>query len=103
MLPDQEIQLVGLILGRGRTVFSLAYIHRNCTYDVVIKDKKEGAADLNVFALLDRVTELVRGLGGPYWALWESLRPCRWPSVTLTLDEIETIIGFRPDWEAHYF
>ena len=36
MLPDQEIQLVELVLGRGRTVSNLAYIHRSCTYDVVI-------------------------------------------------------------------
>ena len=103
MLPDQEIQLVELVLGRGRTVSNLAYIHRSCTYDVVIKGKEGGAAGLDVFALLDGVTEPVRGLEDPYWALRELFRLCRQPSVTLTLGEIETIIGFELDWEARYF
>lgn len=103
MLPDQEIQLVELVLGRGRTVSNLAYIHRSCTYDVVIKGKEGGAAGLDVFALLDGVTEPVRGLEDPYWALREFFRLCRQPSVTLTLGEIETIIGFELDWEARYF
>lgn len=104
MLPDQEIQLVELVLGRGRTVVSnLAYIHRSCAYDVVIEGKEGGAAGLDVFALLDGVTEPVRGLEDPYWALREFFRLCRQPSVTLTLGEIETIIGFELDWEARYF
>ena len=70
---------------------------------MVIEGKEGDAAGLDVFALLDGVTEPVRGLEDPYWALREFFRLCRQPSVTLTLGEIERIIGFELDWEARYF
>lgn len=66
MLPNQELQLVELVLGRGHTVSNLAYIHRNYAYDVVAEGKEGGAAGLDMFALLDGVTEPVRGLEDPY-------------------------------------
>ena len=56
-----------------------------------------------MFALLDGVTEPARGLENPYWDLREFFRLCRRSSVTLTLPEIEKIIGFELDWEARYF
>lgn len=70
---------------------------------MVIEGKEGSAAGLDVFALLDGVTEPVHGLEDPYWALREFFRLCRQPSVMLTLGEIETIIGFELDWEARYF
>lgn len=39
MLPDQEIQLVEIILGQGRTAANLAYIHRFCAYDVLVEGR----------------------------------------------------------------
>lgn len=103
MLPDQEIRLVELVLGRGRTVSNLAYIHQSCAYDVVIEGKEGDSSGLDVLTLLDGVTEPVRGLEDPYWDLREVFRLCRQPSVTLTFQEIERIIGFELDWEARYF
>ena len=64
MLPDQEIQLVENILGQGRTAANLAYIHRFCAYDVLVEGREGVASGLDVFALLDGVTEPARGLDG---------------------------------------
>ena len=60
MLPDQEIQLVEIILGQGRTAANLAYIHRFCAYDVLVEGREGVASGLDVFALL----EPARGLDG---------------------------------------
>ena len=65
MLPDQEIQLVEIILGQGRTAANLAYIHRFCAYDVLVEGREGVASGLDVFALLDGVTEPARGMGSP--------------------------------------
>ena len=51
MLPDQEIQLVEIILGQGRTAANLAYIHRFCAYDVLVEGREGVASGLDVFAL----------------------------------------------------
>ncbi len=103
MLPDQEIRLVELVLGRGRTVSNLAYIHQSCAYDVVIEGKEGDSSGLMYSPCWMGVTEPVRGLEDPYWDLREVFRLCRQPSVTLTFQEIERIIGFELDWEARYF
>lgn len=76
MLPDQEIRLVELVLGRGRTVSNLAYIHQSCAYDVVIEGKEGDSSGLDVLTLLDGVTEPVRGLEDPYWGPAGGLRLC---------------------------
>ena len=56
MLPDQEIQLVEIILGQGRTAANLAYIHRFCAYEVLVEGSEGVASGLEVFSLLDGVT-----------------------------------------------
>lgn len=103
MLPDQEIQLVEIMLGKGRAVSNLAYIHRYCAYDIFSEERQETGTGFNFFAMLDGVTEPTRGLEDPYWELREYFRLCRQPSITLTLQEIEKIIGFELEWEAHFY
>lgn len=102
MLPDQEIDLVEIVLGRGRTVSNLAYIHRRCAYDI-LSEKQQGQEEFDFFGVLKDVTEPICGLEDPYWDLREFFRLCRKPSVTLTLQEIEKIIGFELDWEARFY
>ena len=66
MLPDQEIQLVEIILGQGRTAANLAYIHRFCAYDVLVEGREGVASGLDVFALLDESQSLPGGwMGSP--------------------------------------
>lgn len=103
MLPDQEIELVEIVQGHGRTASNMAYIHRRCAYDTLSEEQPAQGAEFDFFSTLEGVTELTRGLEDPYWDLREFFRLCRKPSVTLTLLEIEKIIGFELDWEARFY
>lgn len=103
MLLDQEIDLVEIMHGRGKTISNVAYIHRRCAYDVFSEESFGPGAAFDFFATLEGVTEPTRGLEDPYWDLREFFRLCRKPSVTLTLQEIERIIGFELDWESRFY
>lgn len=100
MLPDQEITLVETMIGGGRRVENLAYIHQRCAYDV-LTDGPEGE-HLDLISMLETVTDPIADLESPYWDLREFFRNCKKSPVTLTFQQIEQIIGDNLDWEAYF-
>ena len=100
MLPDQEIALVETMIGGGRRVENLAYIHQRCAYDVL--EEGPDGEHLDLISMLQMVTDSIAELESPYWDLREFFRNCKKSPVTLTFQQIEEIIGDRLDWEAYF-
>lgn len=102
MLPDQEVELVEIVLGQGRHISNLQYIHRQCAYDVRsrIAEPKE---HINLFSILDGVMSDTPPDKSPYLELKDYFRLCKKSPISLTFGKIETIIGEELSWEAHMY
>ncbi len=105
MLADQELELVERVIGAGRRVQNLIYIHRRCLYSEPAEQEAVPVDDgpLDLIGMLEGVTDLTEALESPYWYLKEYFRLCDRSPVTLTFKEIEQMIGERLDWEAYFF
>lgn len=102
MLPDQEVELVEIVIGQGRHIGNLQYIHRQCAYDVRshIAEPKE---HINLFSILDGVVSDVSPDKSPYLELRNYFRLSKKSPISLTFGKIETIIGDELSWEAHMY
>lgn len=101
MLADQEVEIVEQVLGRGRSVRNLMYIHRYCAYNNNTKQRVLNRIDYA--DLLEEMTDQAPERESPYWELTEYFRLCENTPVSLTFEQIETILGEPLDWEARLF
>lgn len=101
MLPDQEIDLVEIILGRGRHPRNLQYIHRQCADNIILNPDKTIWEPLDIFAMLDGFVDSELPLKkSPYYELTEYFRLSNKSPISLTFKQIEDILGEPLDWEA---
>lgn len=100
MLPDEEIELIEIKLGKGQGTQNLAYIHHRCSYDILTEATDGKGVDL--FELLEGVTE-PEPLENPYKTLQDFFHNTNKSPITLTFQQIEDIIGDTLDWEANFY
>jgi len=103
MLPDQEIEVVERIIGKGQTKQNLIYIHRQCRYDAFTRANVNYADYIELAELLEDLQADEQPSASPYFGLQEYFRLCGKPVVTLTFDQIEEMIGEKLGWEASYY
>lgn len=102
MLPDQEVEVVEKVIGRGRHVGNLLYIHRQCAYDTVA-DMDRPREHINLFTLLENYLCNTPPEKSPYKDLTEFFRLKNEMPITLTFQQIEKIIGEPLPWEADQY
>lgn len=57
MLADQEVEVVEKIIGKGRQVQNLIYIHRQCAYDMFSDSDDAIGEHIDLFDLLSDFVE----------------------------------------------
>lgn len=102
MLPDQEVEIVERVIGEGRHVRNLQYIHRQCAYDSFFHSDELGE-HINLFSMLDGINSEAPVENTPYMELTEYFRLCKKAAFSLTFKQIETILGDTLCWEAYHF
>ena len=103
MLADQEVELVEKNLGQGWTMRNLAYIHRQCGYNVFYSSDEPTEEPIDLFAMLDGIMDNAPAEESPFRELTEYFRVSRQPVIQLRFQEIERILGDRLPWEAYCF
>lgn len=104
MLSDHEITLAPIRFGLSVQTTGYAYVHRLCYAGHHEQWEESDAAvrPINVLSLLDKVVESSTDLDDPYYPLREFFRICGKSPLTLSFEEIESILGERLDWEAYF-
>lgn len=101
MLPDQEVDVVEIILGRGNHPNNLQYIHRRCADRIILDAAGADREPLDIFAMLDGFAESELPLKkSPYYELTEYFRLSSKSPISLTFKQIEGILGEPLPWEA---
>lgn len=104
MLPDQEVDVIEKELGCGDRADNLMYIHRQCAYDAQLDSDDDEGAPLDLFAMLDGyVSSNTPACKSPYFELTEYFRLSKKSPISLTFQEIESIIGEPLPWEANIY
>ena len=83
MLPDQEVEIVERVIGEGRHVRNLQYIHRQCAYDSFFNSDELGE-HINLFSMLDGINSKAPVENTPYMELTEYFRLCKKAAFSLT-------------------
>jgi len=103
MRPDQEVEVIEDVVGKGWNVKNLIYIHRKCAFDVYYKPDSIDASHLDLFDLLkDYVTETPDS-NSPYLELRDYFRMTEKTPFTLTFQQIEEILGDELPPEAYLY
>jgi len=101
-IRNEELDVVERILGRGRSVKNLMYIHRQCSYDTLTKiDNSEDALDF--YSIVEDFVTVAPVSKSPYLELTEFFRLENKTPFSLTFQQIEKIIGDALPWEARLF
>lgn len=103
MLADQEIETVEKIIGKGRRVENLLYIHRQCAYDMFSDLEDEFGDHLDLFELLGEFIEQAPPGKSPYLELREYFRNSDRSPITLSFSQIEKILGDSLPAEAYFY
>ena len=104
MLPDQEVDVMEIVLGNGHHPSNLQYIHRQCAYNTIMGADDVQREPLDIFELLDGFLEDDHPLQkSPYYELTEFFRLSKRSPISLTFKQIETILGDPLEWEASLY
>lgn len=103
MLPDQEVEVVERIIGKGRESRNLIYVHTQCAYDMFIGPDKDFEEFIDLSELLGDLLGEIPPSETPYFGLREYFHLCEKPVVSLTFDQIEDLIGEQLGWEAEIY
>lgn len=103
MRPDQEVDVIEKVVGKGWTIKNLMYIHRKCAFDVYSKVDNMDASHIDLFDLLQNYTTDKPESESPYLELREYFRVMEKSPFTLTFHEIEDILGDKLPPEAYLY
>lgn len=103
MLADQEVETVEKVIGKGRRVENLMYIHRQCAYDMFSMLEADFGEGLDLFELLGDFVEEAPVGKSPYLELREYFRMSDRSPITLTFHQIEEILGDGLPAEAYFY
>ena len=103
MLADQEVEVIEKVVGKGRQVQNLAYIHRRCAYDMVSDLDDSICEHIDLFELLSDYTEDAPRRNSPYLELREYFRLQEKTPLSLTFHQIEEILGDSLPAEAYFY
>ena len=104
MLRDEEIKVVEVNIGRGHRADNLAYIHKECDYNVFAgEDIAARREAVDLIELIGNVMDEAPAEDSPYRELTEYFRVCERTPFTLTFSEIADIIGCDLDKEAFLY
>ncbi len=100
MLPDQEVELVEIVIGQGRHIGNLQYIHRQCAYDVRshIAEPKE---HINLFSILDGVVSDVSPDKSPYLELRNYFRLSKKSPITAATAVVSMVYNILVHGESY--
>ncbi len=74
MRPDQEVDVIEKVVGKGWNVKNLIYIHRKCAYDVYSSVDSIATSHIDLFELLEKYTTDTPESNSPYLELREYFR-----------------------------
>lgn len=103
MRPDQEIDVIEKIIGKGWNIKNLIYIHKKCAYDVYSRVDNTDASHIDLFELLENYTTDTPESNSPYLELREYFRLTEKTPFTLTFQDIEKILGDQLPPEAYLY
>ena len=103
MLADQEVEVVERVIGKGRRVQNLIYIHRQCAYDLICDLDDAYGEHIDLFDLLGDYVDRAPLSESPYLELREFFRVTDKSPISLTFHQIEEILGDRLPAEAYYY
>ena len=97
----RSVDVVEIILGRGRYPKNLQYIHRQCAYNVVLDSDGTEREPLDISELLKGFEDDEQPLKkSPYFELADFFRLSSKSPISLTFGQIEKILGEPLPWEA---
>lgn len=103
LLPGQDLDVVERVIGKGRGIRNLCYVHRRCIFDTFLEAKDVPEEHLDLVAIL---TDMIGDEGSresPYLELSEYFRLSDNSPLSLTFRQIEIILGDRLSWEAFFY
>lgn len=103
MRPDQEVDVIERVLGKGWNIKNLIYIHRKCAYDTYFNADSIDASHIDLFDLLEDYASDTPESNSPYLELREYFRLTEKTPFTLTFQEIENILGDTLPPEAYLY
>ena len=103
MLADQEVEVVEKVIGKGRRVQNLIYIHRQCAYDMFSDSSDYTGDHIDLFDLLGDFVEDAPLRKSPYLELREFFRMSSKSPLSLTFQQIEQILGDYLPAEAYFY
>lgn len=103
MRPDQEVDVIEKVVGKGWNIKNLMYIHRKCAYDVYSNVESIDASHIDLFDLLQDYTRDKPESNSPYLELREYFRLAEKTPFTLTFREIEDLLGDKLPPEAYLY
>ena len=103
MLADQEVEVIEKVIGKGRRVQNLIYIHRQCAYDMFSDSDDAFGEHIDLFELLGDFVDDAPLRESPYLELREYFRLSDKSPLTLTFRQIEQILGDSLPAEAYFY
>ena len=103
MLADQEVEVIEKVIGKGRRVQNLIYIHRQCAYDMFSDSDDAFGEHIDLFELLGDFVDTAPLRESPYLELREYFRLSDKSPLTLTFRQIEQILGDSLPAEAYFY
>ena len=103
MLADQEVEVIEKVIGKGRRVQNLIYIHRQCAYDIFSDSDDTFGEHIDLFDLLGDFVDTAPLRESPYLELREYFRLSDKSPLTLTFRQIEQILGDSLPAEAYFY
>ena len=103
MLADQEVEVIEKVIGKGRRVQNLIYIHRQCAYDVFSDSDDAMGEHIDLLDLLGDFVDNAPLRESPYLELREFFRLSDKSPLSLTFRQIEIILGDALPAEAYFY
>lgn len=103
MLADQEVEVIEKVIGKGRRVQNLIYIHPQCAYDMFSDSDDTFGEHIDLFDLLGDFVDTAPLRESPYLELREYFRLSDKSPLTLTFRQIEQILGGSLPAEAYFY
>lgn len=103
MLADQEVEVIEKVIGKGRRVQNLIYIHRQCAYDMFSDSDDAIGEHIDLFDLLADFIDITPLRESPYLELRDFFRLTDKSPLSLTFHQIEEILGDSLPAEAYFF
>lgn len=103
MLADQEVTVIERVIGQGRKVQNLIYIHQQCVYDMFSDSDDSIGEHIDLFELLEDFIADAPLSQSPYLELREFFRMRTQSPLSLTFHQIEDILGDGLPAEAYLY